>query len=153
MKRKLRTVVSAVAALLVMTGGMIGSSQAASAAVVVPPGGAGSTCSEYHFVTPEHYWQTCAWADYRYIWFTVNFGNTDSDPWYPDMTYIDYIKAGVKKVCPAGAYDDFVITPFSTRGTDRMSCVLTRVRGAFASVGTVIDGKTVEKHSPTLQVQ
>lgn len=153
MKRNLRTVVSAVIAMLVVTGGMVGSSQVASAAVVVPPGTYGRACSAYHFVTPQHYWQTCAHADHQYVWFTVDFGNTGNTAWYPDLTFIDYIKSGVKKVCVDGAEDDFPVPAHSVQHTPRLDCMLTRVSAAYASVGVVIDGATVEKHSPTLQVQ
>jgi hypothetical protein len=141
---------------MVAVAATVGSTGVASAAVVVPPGQAGSTCSEYHFETPQRYWQTCAWADYRYVWFTVNFGNSGSTTWYPELTYIDYIKAGVRKTCAAGAEHQFQVVAHSTRGTDRMDCVLTRVPGAFASVGRVQNlpgGALVEQHSPTLQVQ
>lgn len=149
--KSLRKVVSMLLVIPLAIAGLVGSPGVASAAVVVPPGGAGHTCSEYHWVTSELYWQTCAWADYQYVWFTVNFGNNRDVDWAPAIK-VDYIKSGVDKPCIKGAWDpgDFVIPAHSVRGTPRLNCVITRVSAAYASRATV---NGVEMHSPTLQVQ
>jgi hypothetical protein len=154
--KSLRRVWSMLLVMPLALAGLVGSPGVAAAAVVVPPGGAGHTCSAYHYETPQHYWQTCAWADYQYVWFTVNFGNTGSTTWYPYLTTVDYIKSGVQKSCPSGYWYNFYVYPNSVRSTDRMSCVLTRVSAAYASVGYVMDTDTssgTTMYSPTLQVQ
>ncbi len=151
--KSLRRVASLLLVLLLAIVGVVGSPGVASAAVVVPPGQAGHTCSAYHYVTAQHYWQTCAWADYRYVWFTVNFGNTGSTTWTVYAVTVNYIKSGDEKWCSEGSWFDFTVPAHSVRGTDRMSCVLTRVPAAYASVGFVNDDTYLTMHSPTLQVQ
>jgi hypothetical protein len=138
--------------------GLTGSARPASAAVVVPPGAAGHTCSQYHYVDQWHYWQTCAWADYRYVWFTIHFGNPLSEPWYPSYVELDYIKSGVDKVCPTARWwvGDIIVPRWSVLGTERRYCVITRVPGAYASNAYVQQDPLVDAyrmHSPTLQVQ
>ena len=153
--KSLRRVWSMLLVMPLALAGLVGSPGVAAAAVVVPPGGAGHTCSGYHYVTPERYWQTCAWADYRYVWFTVNYGNSGSTDWYPDLTLVDYIKSGVQKTCVNGYEFSFLVPSHTVRTTDRMDCVLTRVSAAYASVGYVkdVEGSEWTMYSPTLQVQ
>jgi hypothetical protein len=153
-----RRVVSKLLVLPLAIVGVVGSPGVASAAVIVPPGAAGHTCSEYQYVTAQHYWQTCAWADYQYVWFTVNFGNTGSSDWHPYVVYVNYIKSGVDYQCylgwwPEGSFD---VPANSVKSTPRSACVITRVPGAYASdghVGDVNPSYGVTAHSPTLQVQ
>jgi hypothetical protein len=136
-----------------------GVTPAAVSSVVVPPGGAGHTCSSYHFITPQHYWQTCAWADYKYVWFTVEFGNTFNYPWYPDAIYLDFYSSGTFTTCKNAIWvrGDIVIPPNRTRGTERNYCyILPRERGAYASTAFVEDKSVSDafaQNSPTLQVQ
>lgn len=166
--KNLRRVASLLTAAPLAITGLAASAGAASAAptgeasassVVVAPGKAGRTCSGYAYADSDHqrYWQTCAWADYRYIWFTVEFGNSSDVSWSPHLTYEDYIKSGVPKTCINGHEDNFYVEKHSTRGTERQHCVITRVPGAYASVGKVwynsSQTSAVEQHSPTLQVQ
>jgi hypothetical protein len=77
----LRRVISMLLVIPLALAGMVGLPGVAAAAVVVPPGGSGHTCSAYHYANPDHYWQTCAWADYQYVFFTVHFGNTSNAGW------------------------------------------------------------------------
>ena len=137
--------------------GLVASSGAASATVIVPPGQAGHTCSAYKYMDATHYWQTCAWADYQYVWFTVNFGNSSGSGWTVYLTFEDYIKAGVPMACPAGHQSNFYVPAHSVKGTDRLDCVLTRASGAYAGVGKVwytsSQQNAIQQNSPTLQVQ
>lgn len=156
--KSFRKIASLLAVAPLAISGLVASTGTASAAVVVPPGKSGSTCSGYKYADSLHqrYWQTCAWADYRYVWFTVNFGNSSGVSWNPSSTLISYIKAGSPGACVLGHEEFFEVKAHSTRSTDRMKCVLTRVPGAYASVGKVSYTSTtgfVEQHSPTLQVQ
>ncbi|WP_041289245.1 hypothetical protein [Kribbella flavida] len=146
-------------ALPLVIAGWVGVPGVAAAAVVVPPGGAGHTCSGYHYSTPYSYWQTCAWADHQYVWFTVNFGNSGDEAWYPEVIAIDYISSGSFKSCPAGYWEtpEFVIGRNATRSTPRLSCVITRRPGAYASnayvEGNPLGYDSATLRSPTLQVQ
>ncbi|WP_328988501.1 hypothetical protein OG394_19985 [Kribbella sp. NBC_01245] len=155
--KSLRRVASTLVATSLAIAGLAGSSSAAStASVVVPPGQAGHTCSGYHHVTPQHYWQTCTWADHQYVWFTVNFGNTDTLWWRPSWTQVDYIKSGVKKDCGAARWEgEIEIQPNSVMSTPRLACVITRVPGAYASRSEVHQDTFdyTAMNSPTLQVQ
>lgn len=156
--KKLRRVASTLLATSLAIAGLAGSSSAAStASVVVPPGQAGHTCSGYHHVTSEHYWQTCAWADHQYVWFTVNFGNTGTRTWIPSWAQLDYIKSGVKKECGAARWESEIEVPaWSVTSTPRLACVITRVPGAYASRARVVQDEILDDwamNSPTLQVQ
>jgi hypothetical protein len=138
--------------------GLVASSGPASATVVVPPGQAGNTCSGYVNANADgtHRWQTCAWADYQYVWFTVNIANRTNVGWDIHLVLEDYIKAGVAKDCPNGFQQGIYVPPQSTWSNQRIDCVITRVPGAYASVGQIyyVSGGTLaEQHSPTLQVQ
>lgn len=156
--KSLRKVASMLLVVQVAVVGLVASPGTASAAVVVPPGGAGHVCSDYTYIGSWHYWQTCAWADHQYVWFTVNFGNTGDTWWYPEIVYVDYIKSGVNGTCSKGTWTAPAIgvAPHSVLGTPRLNCVLTRVRAAYASRARVWDAQGTrfdEVHSPTLQVQ
>jgi len=153
--KRLRRIAAMLLVMPLAIAGLAGTAGVASAAVVVPPGQAGHTCSDYHYVTPQHYWQTCAWADYQYVWFTVNFGNTGPTTWFPDAVYVDYLSSGDLNLCYQGRWlgGSFSIPANSVKGTPRLNCVITRVPGAFASDAAVSDTDYFEAHSPTLQVQ
>ncbi|TDO45777.1 hypothetical protein EV643_112101 [Kribbella sp. VKM Ac-2527] len=154
-----RRVMSKLLVLPLAIVGVVGSPGVASAAVTVPPGAAGHTCSEYQYVNGlQHYWQACAWADYRYVWFTANFGNTGSSDWRPDTVYVNYIKSGVSYTCYLGWWQEgsFNVPANSVTSTPRSACVLTRVPGAYAADVHINDSNPnygVTAHSPTLQVQ
>ena len=152
MKRTLRRLAS----LLLAIGGLFAFTGVASATVVVPPGGSGSTCSGYSHVSSNWYWQTCAWADDNEVYFTVNFGNASSGTWYPDITWVDYIRSGSRVTCGAGIWYDFPVPAHSVKSTPTATCAIPRQSAAYAAVGQVWDGSGayhVELHSPTLQVQ
>lgn len=156
--KNLRRVASLLAVAPLAITGLVMSTGAASAAVVVPPGKSGSTCSGYKYADSLHqrYWQTCAWADHQYVWFTVNFGNSSDVSWNPSSTVWSYIKAGRPGACVKAHEEFFEVKAHDTTGTERIKCVLTRVPGAYASVGKVSYTSStgyVEQHSPTLQVQ
>jgi hypothetical protein len=149
MKKTLKSVVSSVAAVVAVVGG----AGVASADVIVAPGASGSVCSGYSYITtnPNRYFQTCAWANGTYIWFTANFGNASSTAWDVDLVNVGYWRSG-------NYYDCFTV-PFtipanSTRSSSMGSCRINRVRAAVQAYTYVADfGIADSRVSDSLQVQ
>ncbi len=150
MRKVLRPFVSLFVAVVALAGG----AGVASADVVVGPGAPGNVCSGYAYVTtsPNRYFQTCAWADANYIWFTANFGNGSSVDWPVDGVTVGYWRSGVYHQCFADV--PFLIPANSTRSTSKGSCRLDRVRAAVQAYAYVEDGNWAgSRVSDTLQVQ
>jgi hypothetical protein len=150
MKKIMRPVVSLFVAVVALVGG----AGVATADVVVSPGASGNVCSGYAYVTtnPNRYFQTCAWADANYIWFTGNFGNSSAVDWPVDGVTVGYWRSGVYHECFGDV--SFLIPANSTRSTSKGSCRIGRARAAVQAYTYVTDAGTANSVvSDTLQVQ
>ena len=137
--------------------GLVSLPGVAEASVTVPPGGSGHACSPYSYVqtNPNLYWQTCAWADYNYVWFTVNLGNASSNTWTVQRIYPTYVMSGVEYRCyNLVYYGNFSVPPHSVVSTPIDDCRYLRTRAAFAARARVVyNFYDFKMTSETLQVQ
>ncbi|MEV6446026.1 hypothetical protein [Amycolatopsis sp. NPDC051716] len=140
-----------VTAVVLSLTGLFAGAGVASADVIVAPGQFGHVCSGYQYAPGNSalYWQSCAWADNNEVYFTLHLGNASDYNWIPSRVNIGFYKSG--SYYPCAYITNFAVPARSVRQTPSNTCVLSRARAAYQSVGYPAGGNAAI--SDTLQVQ